>query len=228
MTTLDLRLLGPPQIAASSATLHFPTRKTLALLVYLAVEGGIHSRDALAALLWPDSDGSRARANLRNTLNYLRNTLPAGESGATPHLIVERDALGFNAQAPHSLDWQILEKAAAGDDERLLQQALDCYRGDFLQGFTPGDAPQFDHWVSLHREIAHRQMNAVLDRLSRSRFEAGDWQGARQTVDRWLVHDELQEAAYQRLMRIQLAQGNRAAALQTYERCAAVLRDELN
>ncbi len=228
MTYLDLRLLGPPRIAASSATLDFPTRKTLALLVYLAVEGGIHSRETLAALLWPDSDGSRARANLRNTLNYLRNTLPAGELGATLHLIVERDALGFNEQAPHSLDWRILEKAAAGDDERLLQQALDCYRGDFLQGFTPGDAPQFDHWVSLHREIAHRQMNAVLDRLSRSRFEAGDWQGARQTVDRWLVHDELQEAAYQRLMRIQLAQGNRAAALKTYERCAAVLRDELN
>jgi DNA-binding SARP family transcriptional activator len=53
---LILRLLGTPEVSHASRLLTFPTCNVLALLAYLAIEQGRHSRDKLTALLWPDSD----------------------------------------------------------------------------------------------------------------------------------------------------------------------------
>lgn len=64
-------------------------------------------RDTLAALFWPESDASRARANLRNTLNYLRNALPRGDEGETPHLIIGREARRYLEQAV--AQWRTVE-----------------------------------------------------------------------------------------------------------------------
>jgi len=54
MSALRLQLLGPPLAWRDEQPLAFKTRKTFALLAYFAPEGGLHPRDQLAALLWPD------------------------------------------------------------------------------------------------------------------------------------------------------------------------------
>src|SRR3989442_14560391 len=102
MGRLHLALLGTPEVRHGREVVTFPTRKTLALLVYLAVEKGLHSREKLTALFWPESDVMRGRAPLRNTLGHLRATLReapdqhnAEEDRRQSHLIVERDILGF-------------------------------------------------------------------------------------------------------------------------------------
>ena len=58
---LHLHFLGPPQIERDGQPVILDTRKATALLAYLAVSGQRHSRDALAVLLYPDYDQSRAR-----------------------------------------------------------------------------------------------------------------------------------------------------------------------
>ena len=63
--TLHLLLLGPPRLERNGQTLEPDTRKATALLAYLAVTDRFHTRDALAALLWPEMDDSHARAALR-------------------------------------------------------------------------------------------------------------------------------------------------------------------
>ena len=52
-------------------------QKRLALLVYLAVEGltGPVERDLVCAVFWPESDQTRARANLRKAVYFLRGAL---------------------------------------------------------------------------------------------------------------------------------------------------------
>ena len=236
MTHLELRLLGPPEVRADGDLLDFATRKTLALLAYLALEEGMQRRERLAALFWPESDVSRGRANVRNTLNYLRNSLPQTASGDTPHLLIERDTLGFNTDADYSLDLDtvavaadlVARRAGDGEDEAsALQAALDCYRGDFLQGFSLDDAPEFDQWATLERERWHRRIDAIFDRLAALHFNRGRLDLARETAMRWLEHDPLQETGYRRLMRLQLAAGERTAALQTYERCRETLEEEM-
>ncbi len=55
MSVLRLNVLGPPEAFHDGSRLTFALRKAQALLLYLAVEGGLHSRSKLAALLWPDT-----------------------------------------------------------------------------------------------------------------------------------------------------------------------------
>ena len=75
MGLLRLAVFGPPEVFHDESRLNFALRKAEALLLYLAVEGGMHSRSKLAALLWPDSEPSIARNALRNALALLRSLL---------------------------------------------------------------------------------------------------------------------------------------------------------
>lgn len=254
---LKLALLGVPTVQRGGQEATFRTRKALALLIYLAVERGIHARDELAALFWPESDQSKGRAALRSTLAYLRRALrdpsPSipGESRDGGYLIIERDTLGFNFEADFEADWLALQAAwvaarspvhlpASGEMEQpgdrlapatlltQLQTAASLYRGDFLTGFSLEDAPAFDNWASIQREQCHRQMSLIFDRLSQLQFEGGELISAIETASRWVALDPLNEIAYRRLMRLHFAAEDRSAALRAYEACQTILTRELN
>src|SRR3989475_7777314 len=82
---LRVAVLGPPEVFHDGSRLTFSLRKAQALLLYLAVEGGMHSRSKLAALLWPDSEPQDARKILRNAITLLRHLLDASDSSASLH-----------------------------------------------------------------------------------------------------------------------------------------------
>src|SRR4051794_20568965 len=107
MGHLSLALLGAPEVRHDGILLTFPTRKVLALLIYLAVEGGQQSRDKLTALFWPDSDAEHARLAFRRTLALLRQTL--GE--AAEQIELQRGSVHFNSTAHVDLDLQIFTAA---------------------------------------------------------------------------------------------------------------------
>lgn len=208
MGHLFLALLGPPDIRHAERPLVFATRKTQALLIYLVVEGGSHSRDKLAALLWPESGTAQARTTLHSTLSLLRDAL--GESGI--HLQATRDMLGFDAASDYASDVQELRAAAhsARDPDApaliarselhmhidRLKAATMLYRADFLDGFSLGDALEFDDWAMLQRESLHRAVVLVFDVLSRLQLDSGAAGDAVETAGRWLAHDRLSEPAY--------------------------------
>ncbi len=229
-----------------SRLITLPTRKALALLAYLAVEGGAHSRDKLTALFWPESDSARGRATLRSTLALLRNALGDPEA----HLIATRDSLAFNFESEFDLDVQAVRSATRATRElplitrsasepalppanirallAQLKAAAERCRGDFLEGFSLSDAAEFDDWASMQRESLHRAATLVFDRLSQVQFESGELDHAIETTNRWVARDRLSEAAVRRLMQVYVAAGDRAGALQAYETCRAVLERELN
>lgn len=242
MSDLHLALLGPPEVRHDGRLTTFRTRKVMALLVYLAVEGGLRSRERLTDLLWPESDAPQGRMLLRRTLLLLRQALHEdAESADLAHIIVERNALGCNFTSGIHLDLQIVQKAAQAshsprnasqsEESRAivaqLQAAVAVYRGNFLDGFSLDDAPDFDDWVRLQRQSWHTRINQVFDRLSLLQFHSGDFADAIETATRWLTHEPLHETIYQRVMQLYLAMGNRDAALRTYESCQTMLAREL-
>jgi predicted ATPase/DNA-binding SARP family transcriptional activator len=95
MSQLALYLLGPPRIELNGEPVHIGRARAVALLAYLAVEGGLHRRDSLAALIWPEYDRSSARADLRRTLSLLNRKLGKG------WLVADRETAGLR-QAPSS------------------------------------------------------------------------------------------------------------------------------
>ena len=73
--TLYLFALGPPEVRLGEHLVSFPTRKTQALLFYLAIEKNQQPREHLASLFWPDSSPEQSSASLRNTLSRLQSAL---------------------------------------------------------------------------------------------------------------------------------------------------------
>src|SRR5262245_66638613 len=89
MSQLKLFLLGAPRVECAGAPIEVDTRKAIALLAYLAITRRTHSRDALATLLWPEHDQTRARAVLRRTLSALNKAL------ADDYLDTDRETIGL-------------------------------------------------------------------------------------------------------------------------------------
>src|SRR5215211_4017227 len=73
--SLEIRVLGPLEVLVDGMPLRVDTRKALAILALLAVDGRPYARDELAALCWPESDDESARGALRRTLSVLRAAL---------------------------------------------------------------------------------------------------------------------------------------------------------
>src|SRR5207237_2668563 len=113
MGLLRLDVLGAPEVFHDGSRLTFALRKAQALLLYLAVEGGMHSRSKLAAFLWPDSEPHAARTGLRTALTLLRSLL--ADSDASPshhsHLLNEHELLGLNPHIPLELDLEVVQQA---------------------------------------------------------------------------------------------------------------------
>jgi DNA-binding SARP family transcriptional activator len=243
--SLRLRLLGRPVVSRGERALKFRSRKELALLLYLATEGSPQRREKLAALFWPESRDESSRAALRNALYGLRKTLR--ESTGADHLRVGRDStIGLDFASGVELDLGLLEAAPTRPPAGLpveapggepgdefwgvleeLRTAAEAYRGEFLEGFSLDDAPDFDYWVGLEREGWRRRIGAVLDRLSGLELAAGEVSGAIATAGRWTRHAPASEAAHLRLMEAYFAAGDGTEALYAFEECRRVLGEEL-
>jgi DNA-binding SARP family transcriptional activator len=242
MSQLQLSLLGTPVVKHDEHTLTFSTRKALALLVYMAVEGGMHPRKTLSESFWPELDAEHGRAALRATLLELRKLLERTHGSVErPHLLVERDMLGFDQGSPLILDLRFVESAnkqigrgvetlAEQASEALLQQleqATHLARGPFLAGFTLRDSQFFDDWTRQHREYWHIRVYQLFDILSKLYERAGDGERAIETMTRWLSFDPLNEEGYRRLMRLRFSQGDRVGALRAYANVRVVLAEQL-
>ncbi len=243
MGLLRLAVLGPPEVVHDGSRLTFALRKAQAMLLYLAVEGGLHPRSKLAALLWPDSEPSDARKNLRNALALLRSLF--ANSDASPsqhsHLLIEHELLGLNLQVPLELDLDVVQQAwkeaqafsmVPAEPQRSslvaqVQHALSLVRGPFLDGFWLREEPPFDEWVRVQQHQWQVRLQLLYDRLSCWQEAGGEWEPAKATLTRWLTLDPLAEEAYRRLMGVHLAQGEATAALQVYATCRARLTQEL-
>src|SRR6266571_180447 len=242
MGLLRLDVLGAPEVFHDGSRLTFSLRKAQALLIYLAVEGGMHSRSKLAAFLWPDSEPPAARTGLRTALTLLRGLF--ADSDASPsqhsHLLIEHEMLGLNPHVPLELDLDVVQQAyqalrlsAAHTEQQratlvaLFQHALAQVRGPFLDGFWLREETGFDAWVQQQQHQWQVRLLQLFDRLSSWQEEAFELEQARATLTGWLALDPLSEEAARRLMRVHLAQGEASTALRVYATLRARLAEEL-
>ena len=234
MPQIVLRVLGAPVLERDGAPVALDTRKAIALMAYLAVTGQRHTRDALAALLWPEYDQSHARAALRRTLSALNKAL----TGAWLH--IEREAVQLPPAVECWCDIQLFQQHLAAFHthrhaspaicdtclEHLREVAL-LYRGDFLAGFSLRDSVDFDDWSFAESEHLRREMTVALEQLTQNYEARSDMDEALRYARRWLTLDRLNENAHLHLMRLYAWSGKRAAALRQYQVYVQLLQQEL-
>ena len=221
MPRLSVGLLGGFQVRLDAgAAIALPTRKSQALLAYLALPPGqAHPRDKLAALLWGGMRDDAARTSLRQALFAIRKAL--GESavrveGGTIALIPDRV----------EVDAVSLAQEVTNGSPEALTRAADLYKGELLAGLVVDEAP-WEEWLLGERERTRELALEGLARLLAHQRRTGTLEAALQTALRLLTLDPLQEPLHRALMRLYADLGRRGAALRQYQHCVAVLQREL-
>ena len=234
---LALHFLGPPQIDLNGERLMLERRKALALLAYLSLERGEHSRESLSALLWPDYSQPSAFKSLRQVLWEIQKTLGEG------WLVADRGNVGLNRNKqtdshPHQMWLDVREFEArftagcAHNDitQRisLLVDAAKLYRNHFLTGFSLKDAHPFNDWAFTESEALRHSLSVILGKLSEDYCAIDQPAQAIPYARRLVSLDPLNESAHRQLMQVYLQAGQQNAALKQYQQLEQILRKELN
>jgi DNA-binding SARP family transcriptional activator len=210
---LRIRLLGELEVSDGGTSLLPPaSRRAWALLGWLALHPGAHPRGELAARFWPDVLDSSARASLRSAVWALRRAL-GSEAEA---LDATRDRVGLCAAA---VDVDLARFRALVDAGRL-EDAVALHAGPLLHGVD-------EDWALDARDEHARRLDEVLARLAAGAREGGEDAAAVAWARRRAALDGFDEAAGRDLMETLAHAGDRAGALEAYDRLAERLRREL-
>jgi DNA-binding SARP family transcriptional activator/TolB-like protein len=223
MTKLTLQLLGEPRVSIpETAGLRLPTKKSLALLVYLASPPGMpRSRDELAGLLWGRSAQDQARSSLRQNLARLRKALGSAKDA------IKADARNIELDAEYvEIDTTRFEGLLAGSDITALTDAVELISGEFARSLHINEEG-FDEWMETERRRISELAVSGLTRLLHHYEEHKDFDLAAVIACKLLAFDPLQEIVHQSLMRALAHQHRYESALQQYKQCRDVLRKEL-
>ncbi|MCG2768757.1 MAG: AAA family ATPase [Anaerolineae bacterium] len=230
MPTLKLYLLGSPRIEYAGQPIALTSQKAMALLFYVALEAQAPiSRGKLATMFWEDSDERHARRSLNDALYKLRQALPGSN-----HIIATWEWVQLSDSSDYWVDVEEFEHALEGistaPDALSINRAvrvIELYREGFLDGFILKENEAFSVWTRFRREALHLAYISLLEQLAYYHQQRHNYgQAIKYSLDA-LRADPLQESAYCTLMRLYHREGNRAAALRTYEKCREVLELEL-
>ena len=231
---VSLYLFGPPRIENDGAPVAVSRRKALALLAYLAADGRAHSREHLAALLWPEWDGSAARTALRRVLVTAKKAVGPGALMAEQARLslpeggrLWVDVREFRQALQRSRSHRHAHLHTCDDCLGWLNEAATLYTGDFLAGFGLPDTPEVDDWITFEAESLRRDAAEALEKLAQIHAAPRNFAQAIAYARRWLALDPLHEPAHQMLIRLHAGAGDVAAALRQYNECTDLLRREL-
>jgi len=219
---LNALLLGHPRLFLDGNEVKIPSRKAAALLYFLLLSDRSHSRTSLAGLFWGDVTEQSARRSLRVALTKLRAAI--GD-----YVIADRTRIGFDHHRPHQVDTIILRQALAGlpGGVATAREAVQLLRGEFLEDFHVGGAPEFENWQLGQRERSDRAGRALLLALVEHDHQTGQLEQALAYARRLLAMDPWREEAQRWVMRLLAELGRTTAALAQYERCRELLAQEL-
>ncbi len=222
---LQLSLFGAVDITLHGESIIPPiTGKPLALLIYLAVTRAVHSRNALATLLWADLDDHAARNNLRYLLPNLRRVV--GD-----YLLITPRTVAFDLSQSTWCDVTTVRQTLALPAARVatadLQATLDLYHGEFLAGFRVRNAPYFEEWLTLQREELQRLAVQGLYTLAQRYLVENHLTAGLAMTQRLLTLEPWHEAGHRLQMQLLATSGQRGTAIAQYHQWRHRLIDDL-
>ena len=167
---LEIRVLGELTVLRDGKRVELPpSRKTRALLAYLAVVDRAQQRDRLCGMFWDLPDDPRG--SLRWSLSKIRQIL---KSAGPDCLVTDRSSVALNTQSV-AVDLRRVKAMSTRDiaaiDASELEGAADLLlRGGFLEDLSLPRCPEFEAWRTSHvNEVdllkAHI-LRALIDRLA--------------------------------------------------------------
>ncbi len=211
---LEIRVIGELDVRLGGVTAELPaSRRSRALLGWLAVHPGRHSRARLAGLFWPDVLDASARASLRSAVWALRAALGPELGG---YLVGDRDTITLAGDGLR-VDLREARRLLA---ERQPAAALALCGGELLQDLD-------DEWVVAARDELDRDLAAALAELTQQASAAGDPAAALAWARRRAALCPLDESAGAALIEALIGAGDGPGALDAFARLEQRLGAEL-
>lgn len=230
--TTDVRLCGAMQVIhGDEAPVHPNRSRARQLLALLTVRGRMR-RSEIIEVLWPELESERARNNLAQTLNYVRQLLePGRRRGEAPfHLRQANEVVWLHRSPGLVIDiWEIEDRLDAADADRRAQRrrsAAGHLRGvaERWVGELAPDLRGFPSCAALLQTLDRRILDAVvaLAQWSLAEDSIGD---ARRYAEQVLEHSPLEERAHSVLIGAALASGDLAVARAASDRAVGALTE---
>jgi peptide/nickel transport system substrate-binding protein len=209
----------------------FPRQGRLLFAYLVAEQGRPVPRDELAAALWEDVPPATWEKGLSVIVSKLRGLLAdAGVDGAN----VLTSAFGcYRLELPEGTWVDLIaaenavresEEALAKDDLEQAKSAAALAASIARRPFLPGEVGV---WVEARRRELADVLGRALSALAEACMRLGEAAEAAKWAEQALALAPFRELGYRRLMEAHVAAGNRAEALQVYERCRQLLAEEL-
>jgi len=215
MPSLHVSLLGQFRVLHGEEPVSsLGGRRLQALLAYLILHPDVpQSRARLAFHFWPDGPEAQSLGNLRKVLHDLRLALPDPDRW----LSADSNQVTWRGDSLYTLDVTEFQAALSGArTPDAVARGVSLYRGELLPGC-------WDDWLLTERERLHQAFLALLDDGIRLAEQRRDYRTAMEYARIRLRHEPAHEHTSVTLMRLQAISGDRAAALQTFQFCTAVL-----
>ncbi|MGM0593016.1 MAG: EF-hand domain-containing protein [Pseudomonadota bacterium] len=206
-THLTATLFGRLTLTAPNGEAFVPRGRNIrALLVFLLLDSsGSHTREQIAALIWPDLDPPRQRCNLRVALSQLRKQLAELLPG--PILETGQRHIAFTPEGAIRSDAAALEHALNAPFVDPLRIPTEPPLADLS---APSDS--FAEWLDITRQRLLVTQLSLLERGARQAMCEQSLTQARGLVERMLELDPLNQASHQLMAEILAAADAPAAA----------------
>jgi TolB-like protein len=220
VAVLEIDVLGDLQVLRDGAALALPpSRKTRALLAYLALTRRPHRREQLCEIFWDVPDDPRG--SLRWSLSKIR---PLVDEPDLPRLMADRHNVELRTG---ELDVDFFAVHRCIDATALatsdVARAASAFRGPLLADLDLPENGQFHSWLLGLREDARRLqakiLRSLIERLGASPEEALPY--ARELV----AADPFDETAWAQLITTLASSGRQGEARQQYEAGLRALRE---
>lgn len=186
------------------------------LLAFLALHERPLLRPYVAGSLWINADDERAGASLRSSLWRL-NRSGHRLVEATPMQLRLAPAIDVDLRRALALAQRLLDGTASDEDLDAAEASLD---GEVLPDW-------YDDWLLFERERFRQLSLHALEVLADRLVDAGLLARALLAALAAVRGEPLRESAHRALIRVHLAEGNRAEALRQGELCSRILHDRL-
>jgi DNA-binding SARP family transcriptional activator len=194
------------------------THGTQRLLAFLALQDGAVSRTALAGTLWPEVSEDHAHASLRSALSRL-SAIQRTVVRVTFRELALADGVLVDIRDARALAHRLLNPDS-GQESDQDDRAIATFSTDLLPDW-------YDDWVVAEAEKWRQLRLHALDALAERLTAAGRYADATGAALAAVKAEPLRETAHAALIRVYLAEGNRAEARAAYEHYHALLRSEL-
>lgn len=215
---LLVRTLGTDQILLNGHPAEIGWLKAREVFYYLLAHSDGAAPEVLREAIWPDLSPERSRGALKTAIYQLRSALPREliELRGRQLYRINHEVAHIDYDFERFLD--ILDTHA--DDYEKLFEALDLYRGPYLQWSE-------NYWSSGLRTHAEQRYLHALRFAAENCERKQAFSDALTLYRRILAVDMMDEAAHAGIMRCQIALGNRAAAIDQYRSLCRILDEEL-